>query len=256
VTISARDRKILWARSGNRCAICKLLLIADRTDDDAESVVGDEAHIAARSAGGPRYGECDPAEIDTYANLILLCKVHHKIIDDQVGEYTSGRIRRVKSTHEAWVEASLTDAPETIHLKADATAEPLTLVLLRSGSDLWNLVTPAHAYVFEDLDESGSATDSELDQTAEFLQLLFDWGEISSDVTDHGMGAVRDAKRSLAQALSEVMELGLRVFGGRRRRIITGGVMGPAPWVEAVVAIVRADDERIVHPPSSSPSPR
>lgn len=99
--MSDRDRKILWGRSGNRCAICKISLVAERTSRDRESVVGDEAHIAADSPLGPRYGEGDPAKVGAYENRILLCKVDHKMVDDQWHEYTSERLLRIKAEHES-----------------------------------------------------------------------------------------------------------------------------------------------------------
>ncbi|MCX2948965.1 tetratricopeptide repeat protein [Lentzea sp. NEAU-D7] len=107
VSISDKDRKILWGRSGNRCALCRQLLVAQRTSADEDAVVGDEAHIAARSPGGPRYGEGVPAAIDGYANLILLCRVDHKRVDDQPVHYTATRLRKIKTEHEAWVEHAL-----------------------------------------------------------------------------------------------------------------------------------------------------
>lgn len=92
MTISDRDRKILWGRSGERCAICRRKLVADRRGRDSESAVGDEAHIVARSPGGPRFREMEEGVVDSYENRILLCKVDHKVVDDQLEE--SGRVWR------------------------------------------------------------------------------------------------------------------------------------------------------------------
>ncbi|MBC3194055.1 HNH endonuclease [Pseudonocardia sp. C8] len=107
MTISDKDRKVLWARSGNRCALCRQPLVAERTATDPEAVVGDEAHIAARSPGGPRYGESPANLVDSYDNLILLCRVDHKKVDDQSASYTSAVLRQMKSDHELWVDRSL-----------------------------------------------------------------------------------------------------------------------------------------------------
>ncbi|MGH3366942.1 MAG: HNH endonuclease signature motif containing protein [Nocardioidaceae bacterium] len=252
MTISDQHRKILWGRSGNLCAICKIALVTERTADDPESVVGDEAHIAARSPGGPRYGECDPAKVDTYENLILLCKVDHKIVDDQVWEFTTERLQRTKSEHESWVKIRLQEKAvklESVRVEVDPSAEPLRLTLLRTGTDVWNVVSQSHAYYFRDLDDDGAEPD-QLDQTAEFLQLARDWGEVSSEVNDRGMVAVREAKQSLAEALDELVEQGLLVFGGRRRGILTGGIGPLSHWHDAVIEVVRADSSRIG---SSSP---
>jgi hypothetical protein len=104
---SDRDRKILWGRSGNVCAICRAILVEDSTDADRESVVGDEAHIVAQSAGGPRFRPLEDGSVDSYENLILLCKVHHKVVDDQPHEYPEDRLRRITTEHESWVTQQL-----------------------------------------------------------------------------------------------------------------------------------------------------
>jgi hypothetical protein len=49
--ISDRTRKILWGRSGNRCALCRRELVEEGTAVDAESVVGDECHIIGEKPG-------------------------------------------------------------------------------------------------------------------------------------------------------------------------------------------------------------
>lgn len=71
MTVEARDRKILWARSHNACAICRQPLVLNATETDRESVVGDEAHIVAQSSGGPRAGLIPVSDLDKYDNLIL-----------------------------------------------------------------------------------------------------------------------------------------------------------------------------------------
>lgn len=42
-----------------------------------------------------------------YANLILLCNVHHKQVDDQVNHFTVERLTSMKMEHELWVRTSL-----------------------------------------------------------------------------------------------------------------------------------------------------
>ena len=41
-------------------------------------------------------------ERNSYANLILLCLEHHKIIDDHPDKYTVDLLVEVKASHEAW----------------------------------------------------------------------------------------------------------------------------------------------------------
>jgi hypothetical protein len=149
--------KILWGRSGNRCALCRRVLVAERTPGDREAVVGDEAHIAARSAACSRYGECPPDMVDRYENLILLCRVDHKKIDDQPQHCTTARLRQAKAEHETWVEHALADVPAPIRVQFDSD-DPVRLGLMKTGSDVRDAVQGAHRFVLGDLDEDAAAT--------------------------------------------------------------------------------------------------
>lgn len=113
MAISDRTRRILWSRSGNRCAICKTHLVEAGTDVADAAVVGDECHIVARNTGGPRGGLIDAKLLDDVSNLILLCKTHHKLVDDQVEEYTPEALRSQRTEHEDWVDRTLDVALET-----------------------------------------------------------------------------------------------------------------------------------------------
>ena len=110
MSILLKTHKLLWGRSGNKCAMpdCRNDLIADETETDDESIIGDEAHIIARSQDGPR-GESTmtPEERDKYHNLVLLCRKHHKIVDDQNIFYTVEKLKEIKHQHEKWVQESL-----------------------------------------------------------------------------------------------------------------------------------------------------
>ena len=82
--------------------MCRVQVATSRTDADDPSVFGEEAHIVARSPGGPRAGQVtDP---DGYDNLILLCSKDHKRIDDQATWYTVERLMAIKLAHETWVK--------------------------------------------------------------------------------------------------------------------------------------------------------
>lgn len=108
--ITVKTRKMLWGRSANRCSLpdCRRELVMDETETDDPSIIGEECHIVAREANGPR-GNSDVSigERDLYNNLILLCNVHHKIIDDQVRTYPVGELKEIKKNHEDWVRNSL-----------------------------------------------------------------------------------------------------------------------------------------------------
>ncbi len=93
MTISDKTRKLLWGRSGNRCAYCRRELVMTATKDN-DAIVGDECHIHARQKGGSRSNSSmSIEELDDYENLILLCKVHHKMVDDQPNTYTVDFLR-------------------------------------------------------------------------------------------------------------------------------------------------------------------
>ena len=93
---------MIWAESGNSCAICGGPLLADATETDDMSIMGDEAHIVPRSEGGRRAEGrlgMTQAELDSDSNLLVLCKRDHKLVDDQPNHYTIEKLRRIKAEH-------------------------------------------------------------------------------------------------------------------------------------------------------------
>lgn len=108
--ISIKTQKMLWGRAASRCGFpdCQKELVMDATQTDDESLVGEACHIVARSEDGPRGDSgLTPEQRDEYGNLILLCNVHHKQIDDQPGEYNVNKLLEIKNKHENWVKDKL-----------------------------------------------------------------------------------------------------------------------------------------------------
>jgi len=108
--IPTKDLRLLYQRSGNRCAFdgCGDLLTADAAGPDGPAVLGHVAHIVGQSRLGPRGEEELPEpERDQYDNLVLLCAKHHKVVDSQSATYTSSRLHAMKQQHEERVEALL-----------------------------------------------------------------------------------------------------------------------------------------------------
>lgn len=109
--ITLKTHKILWGKSGNRCSFpdCKVELVMDESETDNPSVIGQEAHIVGKKINGPR-GESTMSieERDKYDNLILLCSIHHKLIDDQPNTYTIEKLVDFKKNHLEWVSENLT----------------------------------------------------------------------------------------------------------------------------------------------------
>jgi hypothetical protein len=112
-SINVVDRKLLWGRSGNECALkgCRQTLTMAPADASAVSassapvVIGQEAHIVAEDDDGPRGEPAMPvSERNVYANLILLCPTHHILIDKEGGIHFSVRqLHQMKADHEASV---------------------------------------------------------------------------------------------------------------------------------------------------------
>jgi hypothetical protein len=91
--------KRLFAVSGNRCAFpgCKTPLVHSASG----KVTGRICHIKARKPGWARY---DPDQTDeerhAFENLILMCPVHHDVIDSDEETYTVEKLQEIKARHE------------------------------------------------------------------------------------------------------------------------------------------------------------
>jgi len=110
MSISQKVRKKLWGLSASRCAFdnCRKVLFEDGFGANGYILVGDEAHIISGQENGPRYSSELPENIiDTYQNLILLCKEHHTVVDNNTEKYTSEILKEIKAIHENWVYTSL-----------------------------------------------------------------------------------------------------------------------------------------------------
>jgi len=211
--ISDKTRKILWGRSANRCAVCRHELVLDSTLLDDESVVGDECHIVSGKTEGPRHDPAFPMErLDQPENLILLCRVHHKMVDDQFETYTVEVLQKLKLNHEKWVSSALADEKRTppVRLRRIKHNVPSHLVRLMSARDIMQTVGNSYASSFEH-DEPQSTAEVEL--LSEFLQEAQDWGDLSSDL--EAGDRVKAAYR-MSTLLSELEGAGFWVFGGPR----------------------------------------
>ena len=94
--------KILFAASGNRCAFpgCDRALVAPEDDITAEMVLGEIAHIVGLAEGSARWrADMSDAERNAPENLLVLCRDHHRIVDEKANErrYSEIVMRRMKS---------------------------------------------------------------------------------------------------------------------------------------------------------------
>jgi hypothetical protein len=108
MTISGKDRKLLWGRSRDICAFpqCRQRLTVGQTDSATgagfETVLGEEAHIRSSKPNGPRHDPNYPKNnLDSYENFILLCRNHHRLIDADGGRgYDVPTLIKMRTTHE------------------------------------------------------------------------------------------------------------------------------------------------------------
>lgn len=91
--------KKLFALSRNRCAFsaCATQIV----DPMSGIVTGEICHIKARNVNGPRYdSHKTDEERHAYSNLIILCRLHHRIVDEQAARFTADLLSEMKEIHE------------------------------------------------------------------------------------------------------------------------------------------------------------
>jgi len=242
--ISDKTRKILWARSGNQCAICKDELVIDATGQDDDSVVAEESHIISGRERGPRYDSSFPKEkLDSYENLILLCRTHHKMVDDQEDTYTADILRQMKSNHEVAVAKKMKGSTPTKPVRVRRVKQniPAYLSRLRTGRQVLDVIGNACA---GSTNHDELRNQAEVDLVGEFLQSARDWGEMWDELEP---AAQVKASFQLTEALEELEQAGFFVFGGREVQALEGGNQDePSPWPVAVLWVVRKDNESII----------
>lgn len=211
------------------------------------AVVGDECHIVGKTPDSARYRIHLSVDIDSYKNLIVLCKTHHKQIDDQSAEYTEERLISIKQAHEQWVRATLDAQPE--QCEVDSSNEVVTLLpRITSGNDLIGMLQGSHAYSFN-YDQAESEDESEL--VASFCQCIQDWGDILGDLD---AGEVVRAGFKMNELLRDLESQGFIVFGERSHGELRVGEMALQGDVLSI-AVIRESNPSILRATSRSGNP-
>lgn len=108
--------KKLYAMSGNRCAFakCHEPLVHEG------KVTGHICHIKGAKPGSTRYdSNQNDEERHGFENLILMCPIHHAVIDDDEVAYTVDRLCALKAARETSNKsAAELDAAQTLQLLA------------------------------------------------------------------------------------------------------------------------------------------
>ncbi len=169
MSISVKTRKILWAKSGNCCAICKTELI--HNSNEVKSInIGDECHIISKEINGPRH-KPDYEDYDTYENLLLLCKNHHREVDENFESFSEEVLTYIKLTHENWVN-------ERLKVKSSNNKGSF-LLRIKTGNQLLSILSDTHASRTS-WDEVETKEESEL--LSSFFGELIDYIDILDSV--------------------------------------------------------------------------
>jgi len=196
--------------------MCCRELVSSGTQTDDPSVVGDECHIVSEKDRGPRSDtQLGMGDCDKHKNLILLCKVHHKVVDDQPFAHTVEYLQTVKSKHEKWVKDCLGGDTES-----GKTETVYLLPRIRTGKGLMALAAGAYG---SQLDHDEPENEEEANLIGDFLQDVQDWGDVwdSIDSGEHVRG-----RFFLTRKIQALEGNGFAVFATRQTRKIrnTGGI--------------------------------
>ncbi len=238
MAITDYTRKLLWGRSGNCCALCKQQLVELGTAPDPDAVVGDECHIVAQAKGGPRARTLSPERLDEYDNLILLCKVDHKRVDDQPTTYATAELRAIKASHERWVEAALNVNKPKQNETEGETPRIVRVERIETGKQLLDIVGNCLALHF---DHPEPVSEEDAEAIAELSGQAHDWMDIYDDV-DAG-ARVREGFR-LTSLIRTVEAHGLTVWGGHYVGPLVGG-NNPLTGSVGVLVIRRIDPSSV-----------
>lgn len=102
--VKSSDIGILFGRAAGKCSFCKI----DLFENDVR--IGEMAHIIAKSKIGPRGQLPLSVGLNSYENLILVCRNHHGLIDGAPDEFPPKALLKKKADHEAWVQAALSQS--------------------------------------------------------------------------------------------------------------------------------------------------
>jgi len=242
--ISVRDRKLLWARAGGTCVLCKSHLTAYAKSGDREVVLGEEAHIVSEELNGPRYRPMPRKEVDSYANLLLLCPSDHKIVDEQVTYFTEQRLQTLKREHEQWVKDRVSSTIPAIKIRDPEAGKPVMLQRIDTGKEVMNVMVHTLATHYANPEPRSI---EEAERIGGFFQNATDYRDIWDEIEPSGR---IQAEFLMSEEISHLREAGLVVYAGAKNHVIEGGVEAPEPWPVAYLVIRRSDDESIKASPT------
>lgn len=231
--IKNSDRKILWAKAGNKCSMCDTDLTM-KAESGKDIVVGEEAHIISERINGPRHKNLE--NYDTYDNLILLCPTHHSIIDKNSEDYSVEKLISIKEGHEKKINERT--SPSKLNFKWTIyTDQNIKLKPILTGSELIDIVygSESHSY---------SNDEPETREEADLISSLF--GQLDDcDVLLEIPSAVPGLQMEITDKIRALWEKGLIVIGTKEKSKAKFQ-NSETPWRIAHVSVVRASGSKIV----------
>lgn len=203
-----KTRKALWARSGNRCSLCRIELVQESTESNDSIIIGEECHIISAKLSGPRGGHNNIEDFDHYDNLILLCANDHKRIDELTDIYSEEKLKLIKTQHESWVKSTLEkDVIAFTNEKNNIKSLPKIV----SGKQIVDLINGSHMFHFnhDDLE-----TEEEASLIGDFFEELRDYSDIISEIPISDI--VRLGVRYNAE-IEKIKQMGFLLFGLNRK---------------------------------------
>lgn len=238
MAITDKTRKTLWGRSGNRCAMCRTELVAERNEHERNLNIGDECHIISERPNGPRHVSDYSKDFDDYINLILLCKNHHKTVDELWETYSIDLLKTIKANHENWIKIIIDNAKNKIKSNI-----PKFLPRLFNGKQLVEIINQVHAYQFSHDDLS---TKKETNFVSRFLQNLKDCGEMSG-FGDFEIGEQVQLAFELNKEIQKLEQLGFFIFGERiSSRMTNSNKDDLGVWDIATIVILNQANPAII----------
>jgi len=180
-------------------------------------------------------------QIDLQSNLILLCRIHHKMVDDQCETYAPDVLRTIKAKHEEWVASTLTNTPDRTPLRIRKIKDniPSHLIRLTSGKEVTAVVNGACSYQVNH-DELTSYDEAQL--VGAFLQQVQDYGDISNELE---AGQLVRATFEISESLAELEQAGFWLFGAQELQRLEGGVGPSSTWPVAILFVTRQNNPDI-----------
>jgi hypothetical protein len=120
-SVPKKTSNLLWGRAAGRCEFRGHNAPLWKSPVTGEGVdIAEKAHIWSFSVGGPRGRKgISAATVNSIANFILVCRICHRLIDDdKKGErYSAVLLQQMKAEHERRIElATAVDGNRRTHV--------------------------------------------------------------------------------------------------------------------------------------------